>query len=329
MKNEYLFDLKTPETTWRGSGKHYFSGGEVASEAGKILDAEGPHQLYWVLDTIMHKVPPYIDIDEVHMPHFHVKGYETFFVDSGKVWLFINGQKALAQPGDIVHLQAGQAHGMGFVDEVKWRGTYHDYETYPDGGAVMRVKMKCPELKDDPELAALDPGVMDNTPLERFKFKEVPAEQCLAIKNPSRPWASYEFPGAVMKVIVERWENGGTKELTLCEMQPGFKAEWVKFPKLREVFYVRKGKVRFKIYNDEFIADDECIVNVPKFAPHSIEALEYSEVYDLCAQSYWSLFLQNYDSIRTFDPERFAKPETIAALKQKFQVYVDKISYNP
>lgn len=327
MKNEYLFDLKTPETTWKGSSKTFFPKGELSSEAGSILDPEGPRGLYWVLDTVMKQVPDYINVDEVHMPHYHVKGYETFFVDSGKVWIYINGQKALAQEGDIVHLQAGQAHGMGFVEEVKWRGTYHDYEIYPDGMAAMNVAAKMPELKDDPELKDLNPGMMDNTKLERFKFHEVPAEQCLAIKNPSRPWASYEFPGAVLKVLIERWENGGAKELLLAELQPGFKAEWVKFPKLREVLYVRKGKVKFKIFNDEFIADDECIVNIPKFAPHSIEVLEYSEVYDMCAQSYWSLFLQNYESIKTSDPERFAKPETVKELKEKFQVYVDKISF--
>ena len=82
-KNEFLFDLKTPETTWRGSGKHFFPNGKEASEAGMITSAEGPHGLYWCLDTIMHKVPEEY-MDTWDMPHFHVRGYETFFVDSGR-----------------------------------------------------------------------------------------------------------------------------------------------------------------------------------------------------------------------------------------------------
>ena len=86
-KNEFLFDLKTPETTWRGSGKHFFPNGKEASEAGMITSAEGPHGLYWCLDTIMHKVPEEY-MDTWDMPHFHVRGYETFFVDSGKVYIY-------------------------------------------------------------------------------------------------------------------------------------------------------------------------------------------------------------------------------------------------
>ena len=42
-KNEFLFDLKTPETTWNGSGKHYWPNGKVSSEAGLITRAEGEH----------------------------------------------------------------------------------------------------------------------------------------------------------------------------------------------------------------------------------------------------------------------------------------------
>lgn len=324
MASEFLFDLKHPETTWRGSSKTYFPNGDVSSEAGLVTDPEGPHRLYWVLDTVMHKVPEGTELDAVHMPHFHRAGYETFFVDSGSVWIYINGQKALAKKGDIVHLQAGQAHGMGFCEEVKWRGTYHDYVVPNEMNDVLRVMAHMPERKDDPELVALNPG-MDNTKLERMFAQEVPAEQCMAIKNPARPHAAYEFPGLSFRVVVERWENGGTKELCCAIAEPGFTAEWVKYPPLRELFYVRKGKVKFTIMGEEVIADDECVVNVPKFAPHSLEVLEQAEIYELGGQSMWSLFLQNYSSIRCFDPERFAKPETVEALKQKFNIPVARI----
>ena len=325
-KNEFLFDLKTPETTWRGSGKHFFPNGKEASEAGMITSAEGPHGLYWCLDTIMHKVPEEY-MDTWDMPHFHVRGYETFFVDSGKVYIYINGQRVLCQKGDIVHLQAGQAHGMKFIEEVKWRGTYHDFETYPESRDVGRVKRMMPELADDPELAACAPrGEMDNTPLEHFLYKDVPVEQCLAIKNIARPWASYDLPGCSVKVLVERWENGGVKELDCAVMQPGFTAEWVMYPPLRELLYVRSGKVKFKVLGQEFIADDECVVSIPRFAPHSLEALEHSEVYDLGGQSYWSLFFQSYEYIRTKEPERLT-PETVEALKKKFQVQIKSIGY--
>ena len=117
-KNEFLFDLKTPETTWRGSGKHFFPNGKEASEAGMITSAEGPHGLYWCLDTIMHKVPEEY-MDTWDMPHFHVRGYETFFVDSGWMYLYVDGRKCKVVPGDIIQLQPYQQHGMAFTTASK------------------------------------------------------------------------------------------------------------------------------------------------------------------------------------------------------------------
>ena len=82
--------------------------------------------------------------------------------------------------------------------------------------------------------------------------------------------------------------------------------------------------MKFTVLGKEFVADDECVINIPRFAPHKIEVLEHSELYDLGGQSYWSLFLQCYNSIRTFHPERLT-PETVDGLKKKFDVQIAKI----
>ena len=329
-KNEFLFDLKTPETTWKGGVAHsYFPNGEVSSDVGTITDAEGEHGLYWCLDTVMHKNPAEMDPAVTAMPHFHWRGYETFFVDSGSLYLYIDGKKALAKTGDIVHLQAGQSQGMFFLEDVKWRGTYHDFFTYPEAGDVGRVKRLLPGLADDPELNALSTrGFMDSNRIEPFLCREVPTADCHAIKNPQRPHAAYEFPGVSFRIIVERWENGGVKELECALMEPGFSARWVKYPPLRELFYVRSGKVKFTIGGVEFIADDECVVDAPRFLPRGIEVLEKTEMYDLGGQPYWSLFLQNYVSIQHYDPARLT-PENLKALKERFHVQIESISYRP
>ncbi len=324
MANEFVYDLKTPETTWKGYGCHYFADGTVMSKAGSITSPTGPHGLFWVLDTVMYKIPEGTDIEKEHMPHYHKRGYETFFVDSGKLYLFINGQKVLCQKGDIVQLQAGQTHGMAFIEEVKWRGTYHDFETYPEAREVGLVNRYMPETKDDPELMQ-HYREMDNIKVEPFVSVEVPAEQCSAVKNPSRPHAAYEFEGCTIKVMVERWENGGVKELCLAEMEPGFCVEWDKYPALREMLYIRSGKVKFNVMGKEFIADDECIVDLPRFAPRSMEVLEKADVYDFIGQTQWSMFLQNYASLKKFAPERFNDAAEIDALKKKFDVCVKSI----
>ena len=68
-----------------------------------------------------------------------------------------------------------------------------------------------PETQYDHDLLKLDPP-MDFIPRERFLFKEVPAKHCPAVRNLDRPLAEYRFDGVTMKVLIQRWENGGAKE---------------------------------------------------------------------------------------------------------------------
>ncbi|MCR4772024.1 MAG: hypothetical protein K5855_06880, partial [Oscillospiraceae bacterium] len=112
--------------------------------------------------------------------------------------------------------------------------------------------------------------------------------------------------------------------LDCAVMEPGFTAKWVKYPPLRELFYLRSGKVKFNICGREFIADDECVINAPRFMPRSIEVLEKAEMYDLGGQPYWSLFLQSYAAVRHYEPERLTE-ETLAALKKRFKIQIDSI----
>ena len=323
--NEFLIDLKIPTTDPALFSHNYFPNGQVASDARLVTPAEGPHGLFWCLDTLMHKNPDDMDHSMTRMPHYHIRGYETFFVDSGSLYLFINGQKVFVKQGDIIHMQPGQSQGMFFLDDVKWRGTYHDFEVYPEGRDVARLKKLMPERANDPEVAALMPrGFMDSNKMEPFLTVEVPTEQCSAVKNLSRPHAKYEFPGCTMNIVVERWENGGVKELDCAVLEPGFTAEWEEFPRIKELFYVRSGKVRFTIAGKEFVADSECVVVAPRFAPRSIEALERTELYELGGQAWWSLFLQSRASILAYEPARMT-PETLAALKEKFHIPVASI----
>ena len=326
-ENEFLIDLNAQWATMPAAQKtnSFFPNGQVSSEAHLVTPAEGPHGLYWMLDTRMYKNPADMDDAVTPMSHFHYRGYETFFIDSGRLYLYINGQKVLVQKGDIIHLQPGQSQGMFFLDDVKWRGTYQDFEVYPEGRDVMRVKAAMPELAADPALDAMMPrGFMDSNKMEPFLTAPAPTEQCSAVKNLSRPHARYEFPGCTMNVVVERWEYGGVKELDCAVLEPGFTAEWEQYPCIKELFYVRSGKVKFRIMGQEFIAGDECVVIAPRFAPRSIEVLERTELYELGGQAMWSLFLQNYASIRRYAPERLTA-ETLDALKTRFRIPIKSI----
>ncbi len=325
-KNEFMVDLKTLRENWTGRVGHSMRpDGKAASDVIKVVDEEGPHRLYRFHDSRMHPTDKNADPDITQMPHFHYHSHETFFVDSGSIYLYIDGMRAKAVKGDIVHLRPGQAHGFYYFEETKWRGTFHDHELYTEFDDVARVKQYMPELANDPELNALNArGRMDSYAIEPFLFKDVAPEDCYGIKNVNRPHAAYEFPGVSMRVIIERWENSGIKELNCAVMEPGFTAKWIQYPTLKEVFYVRSGKVKFNIAGKEFIADDECVVIAPRYAPRSMEVLEKTEMYDTGGQSYWSLFLQSYESIKHHDPARLTK-ETVDALKKRFDIQIESI----
>ncbi len=150
----------------------------------------------------------------------------------------------------------------------------------------------------------------------------MPAETVNAVKNPARPLAAFDFPGLRVKVLVPRWENGGVTELVLGEMQAGTRLRWGYHP-CREQYYVRRGRVKLSLFGEERIAGKSCIINVPMLAPFSLEALEDAEVYDVGGQTEWFSFLLDYESLRTYSPERLS--EALPALKERDGVALEAI----
>ena len=303
----------------------YAENGEIEEEMSAVQDGEGAHLLYNCTDTVMNKVPSIKTHDEASaMMHEHRRGYEIFFIDSGNMHLYIDGVRTVVATGDILQLQPSQPHAMASSEDVKFRGFFHDLDSFASSIQTQKLVEFWPEAGEDPDFRAMSMG-KDHIKHERPYYIEAPSTQVHAVKNPNRPMQSYELEGATVKIIVPRWEDGGVCECICVDMEPGFTATWKKYPQNRELFYVRNGKVKFTICGKEFIATKGCIVNVPRFADHSLVALEKSEVYEIHAQTYWFSFLQNYESIRKQFPERLENPETLVELKAKFGCEIDSI----
>ena len=327
MEKRIVIDLNDHESSWLIPFVNRAEDGYVAEYQSTILMAEGPHREYSVTDSIMCAKRPEVTADEASsFSHEHRSGYETFFVDSGWMWIYIDGRKCKVQPGDILHFQAGQQHGMAFMEDVKYRGFFHDLNSLDNADVSQLLKSKLPDAAKDPAFSkARMSSPADMVRRERPVYKEVPTEQVNAVRNPNRPYAAYEFKGCTMKMITMRWENAGVNELVCVDMKKGFTAEWDPYPTCRELYYVRNGLVEFTVYGEKHIAKGGCIVNIPKFAPHSLVALEDSEVYDMGGKAYWFAFLQDLESIRTYAPERLNDPEELPKLREKFGVQVAKI----
>ncbi|MDD6188865.1 MAG: cupin domain-containing protein [Clostridiales bacterium] len=321
----YVIDLDDHE----GSGIKYFTryhaNGEPEEIMSAVVDGEGDHGLYNVTDTVMCKMPTGVTPEEASkMAHMHHNGFETFFVDSGLMYLYVDGKRCLIREGDIVQLQAEQMHAMASLEDVKWRGFFSDLDSFTDALMVNAVADLFPGAKEDPEFIKAK-GERDFVRREQPVFRDVPAEEVNAVKHPSRPLYEYAFDGLTAKVIVPRWENGGMRELVLAEMAKGTKIEWG-YHTYREQYYVRKGRVRLEIGSESYIAGKSCIINVPKLAPFSLTALEDADVYDTGGQTHWFSFLLDYASLSAYSTERFNDPGEIAALKDKFNIPVKSIT---
>ena len=330
LEKRIVIDLNDHDSSWLIPFVARDKDGRVGEYQSTILMAEGPHREYSVTDSIMCAKRPEQTPDEASaFSHAHKDGFETFFVDSGWMYLYVDGRKCKVMPGDIIQLQAGQQHAMAFMEDVKYRGFFHDLCSLDNAEVAQYLKDKVPASADDPEFqkVRMEAGGMDMIMRERPVYKEVPTEEVLAIKNPDRPYAAYEFPGCTVGVITTRWENAGVNEMICARMKKGFTAQWNPYPKTRELYYVRTGLVEFTVYGEKHLAKGGCIVNIPKFAPHSLKALEDSDVYDMGGKPYWFAFLQDLEAIRTYDPERLKKPGELDALRKKFDVEVCGIGF--
>ncbi len=321
----YVIDLDDHEGSGIKTLIRYHANGEPEEEMSAVLDGEGPHGLYNITDTVMCKMPTGVTPEIAsRMAHTHNTGWELFFVDSGSMYLYTDGRRCIIKEGDIVNLQPAQMHSMASIEDVKWRGFFHDLDSFNDAIAVNAVLDLIPGANDDPAFAKAK-GARDFIKHEQPVFTDVPVETVNAVKHPDRPLFKYDFDGLTAKVIVPRYENGGVTELVLAEMAKGTKIEWG-YHTYREQYYVRKGRVRIDIGDESFTAHKACVVNIPKLVPFSITALEDAEVYDVGGQTHWFSFLLDYASLATFSPERFNNPEEISALKEKFNIPIKAIT---
>ena len=313
MKHPYLIDLND-EANWLYPIELFGPDGVKHEDQRTINNGIGPHKLFCVTDSLMYKSNP----EHTHF-HEHLIGYEIFFIDSGGLNFYANSQKSYVEPGSILFIQPYEAHYMQFTADTKFRGFFHDLRNSDNSPELAILRKNRPALAADPNFFrehAL--GGHDSQMREPLVCEEVPVEKMTTVRHIDRPIASFDLGGATMKMITGRWENGGVCEMWAIEMQPGFQVEWDQFPTEPEMYYVTKGEVKFKIYDEEFVATPECVVKVPKFAEHSIEALTDSVMYDVGGLTRWYAFLQDRASIMKYDPERAKLPETIAELKRKY-----------
>jgi len=92
--------------------------------------------------------------------------------------------------------------------------------------------------------------------------------------------------------------------------------------------YVQSGRIKFKVYEEEFVATRDCLVKLPKYAPRSLEVLEDASMYDVGGQTYWYLYLCDLFSMMKHAPERADDPEEMAKIKKKYNCLIKSVGFD-
>jgi mannose-6-phosphate isomerase-like protein (cupin superfamily) len=278
-----------------------------------IRPDDSGHKLYAMTDSIMMS-----SVRDDYVPRFHEHrtGYETWFVDSNAMDISINGQVTRIEPGTFFHLQPYMIHCMYMYGDVKFRGFFQDWNGADTVPYTQLMEHYQPGLKAKFKKADVYTVGHDHFEHETMDCVRVPNEEVYAVRHPDRPIAKFASDGVTIKLMVGRWECGGIREINYFEFEKGFKAETVDFPAYRELYFIREGEIKFKIFSDEFVAYKDCLVDIPSFIPHSIEALTKSAMYDMGGRTCWYDFLINYTTMLKKSPEKAKDAEVIEKLRR-------------
>jgi len=314
-KPRYLIDLND-ESHWlfTASPPVTRANGKPSEEmAVFIRPDDSGHKLFAMTDSIMMDT----ESEEYLMGfHEHRTGYETWFVDSNAMDLYVMEKITRVEPGSFFHLQPYMIHRMFNHGDVKFRGFFQNWSGADSVPYTQLMEHYQPGLKAKFKETELFRAGGDSFRHEPMDYTRVPNEEVYPVRHPDRPIAKFELEGVTVKLMVGRWECAGVREINYFEFQKGFKAETVDFPAYRELYYVREGEIKFKIFGDEFIARKENLVDIPKYIPHSIEAMTDSAMYDMGGLTCWYDFLHDYTTLVKKFPDRAKTPGEIEALKK-------------
>ncbi len=319
MEYQYLYDLND-QKNWINPKLIRRPDGTVSEDIHIIQFSQGANSLFRVTDSTL--FPPSSGEPEIRH-HLHHGAFEFFYWLTGSQDWCVNNKVARVDPGFFTIVHPYDRHGGIFFEPSRKIGFFHNMplsKDDSDAGVLLDEYRPGARLSPDfpkPTDSISGPPIGDvysaepPTELERVPWEEMPN-----IRHISKPLAEFKLDGVTMKMLTSRWENWGVLEVWGAEMEKGFYAEWNRFPLNHEMYFITEGKVKFKVYDEEFVAHKECIVKIPKYAEHSIEVLEDAVMYDVGGQTYWFEYLMDLFSIKKKDPARYNDPAAMAQLKK-------------
>jgi quercetin dioxygenase-like cupin family protein len=320
MEKRILIDLNDKANWLYESTSPPMPDGYIMEENRVILMPEGEHRLFAFTDAVMHHVP-----DMKPHTHDHHTGFETFFVDGGSMEFYSQGKTATLTKGDLVHIQPFVTHGMLFNEDTRYRGIFQDWSVIDSFAELFHLKKYVPDAGEKMAEQGVSSGQPDFFVHEALEYERVKPEEINAVRNPKRPLARFELDGVTLNMVVGRWETNGIRETWQARMDKGFHVQWNDFPIRPELYYVTEGEVKFTVYGEEYTAHEDCLVKIPKFAPHSMVALSDAAMYDLGGLTLWYLLLHDYSALLQQKSEKLNNTAYVKELKEKYRCDIKSI----
>lgn len=277
----------------------------------------GPRERNEMSDTIYHAGTdvPY---------HEHSRGTETFFIARGCLDATIRGKRFRVNTGDILHIPPYTPHGFVFLEEgTVWRELFQDINMQQGILNKNMVKSHYPELYDDPEFMAVYREANGSFPRETPVVEDVDGSTMHELRTPEFSFNTFHFDGCEMRLKVGRWECDGVKEVWQLLLDKGVTVEFDDPHPYFELYYIWKGSVKFKVLDEEFVAEANSIVHIPPYAKHSFEVLEDgTEMFDNGCETRMLSLLEDWNSIQKNDPKRLEDPAARKKFLHKYKCFV-------
>ncbi len=324
MFDTYLIDMKT----------QYLSRLKGTSViVSKYTPAFGPEQKDEVGDITIFGATVEKEYHTKHYEvqyHEHLDGCETFFIVEGDWEVMSMGEKYKAYPGDILHVQPFQGHGLrALCDYARVIVLFQGKDMRYAKERSDYLNAHFPELAQTPEYKNLIRTVGNNQNRDgSYYYDTAPEGDSSALRRFGKGIRTHEMPGLTLNLTVARYETHGVKEIWEACMKKGLKLE---FPMPRydhRLFWVREGSVKFNIDGTEFAAKPDMLVYVPPYHTFTFEAEEDSNMVDLSCPYVLQDLLEELRLLKAKRPEKLDDEAFMSELLAAYKADPVKYSYN-
>lgn len=314
MKHPYMINLKDPDDC---IGKYVDMDRDadfVKERMDLLLEILGPGETCEVTRSVFYKD------NEAHC-HMAKRGFETFVVGEGEFEVTVRGRRCRVSKGDILHFGSFNAHRMKWLKDTPWIGLFHNMNISQPTKDKMLLSEKCPEMNDK-ELADVFSASYDLYDLAPPVTTDVQKTEIYEVRPKGFAFAEFEYDGVALRQKVGRWETDGIYEIWEYDMEDGFLAGNSRPDPNPCVYYVTGGSVRFKVFDDEFIAPEESIVHIPPYGIHSFRSEGKSSLLSLKGGAMLFDLISEWKSYEANDPEKLKDAVFVGELKKKYNCYI-------